>query len=552
MASPGTLPRALLTLALVFATACGSSEDQPGTAAATLDGGSEATGPATIDAGLDRDASTPDTGAPRSPGDAPTDAADGGPPVDLGPGGDFRAYAAAAAGALQAFYSPSNGLFSTTGWWNSANALTALVDYTIATGDRSFAGDVATTFDANQAGGFLDSYYDDEGWWALAWIRAFDLTSDGRYLAMAKSIFADMNGGWDGTCGGGIWWSKARKYKNAIANELFLEVAVRLHLRTPGDAGAGSFLDWAEREWSWFDGSGMINAESLVNDGLASCRNNGGQTWTYNQGVLLGGLVDLASATNDASLLTRASAVAKAAMTKLVDGYGVLREPCEPSCGADGSQFKGIFMRHLAELWTATGDPAERVFLAANADWIWNADRDGQNQLGLTWSGAFDSADAARQSSALDALVAAVPFTEPEPNVALHMAATANGSCAPDQVAGKAFDGAVTTKWCSGSNSGDYWLDIDLGATALVSRIIVRHAGAGGENPAWNTRDFTLSLVDGAATSKVATVTGNTHDVTIHRFVPATARHVHLDITAPQTDPSTVAARIDELEVYAR
>ena len=40
--------------------------------------------------------------------------------------------------------------------------------------------------------------------------------------------------------------------------------------------------------------------------------------------------------------------------------------------------------------------------------------------------------------------------------------------------------------------------------------------------------------------------------MTIHRFPSTQARHVRLDITAPQTDPSTVAARIDELEVYAR
>ncbi len=52
----------------------------------------------------------------------------------------------------------------------------------------------------------------------------------------------------------------------------------------------------------------MINAQSLVNDGLNSsnpnaCTNNGRTTWTYNQGVILGGLVELYNADKDPTLL---------------------------------------------------------------------------------------------------------------------------------------------------------------------------------------------------------------------------------------------------------
>jgi hypothetical protein len=50
----------------------------------------------------------------------------------------------------------------------------------------------------------------------------------------------------------------------------------------------------------------------------------------------------------------------------------------------------------------------------------------------------------------------------------------------------------------------------------------------------------------------VATVKGNTRSVTIHRFAQVATRHVRMDITAPQTDPQFPAARIYEVEVYAR
>jgi predicted alpha-1,6-mannanase (GH76 family) len=476
---------------------------------------------------------------------------------DLGPGGDFRAYAAAVATRLQGFYDASTGLFPSTGWWNSANAITALAEYARVTGTTSFTTELASTFDKNKSKSFLNDYYDDEGWWALAWIKVFDLTHDARYLDMAKTIFADMTGGWDAaTCKGGIWWSKAKTYKNAIANELFLEVAVRLHQRTPTDgAGPGSFLDWAKREWAWFDASGMINASSLVNDGLdASCKNNGQATWSYNQGVIAGGLVELAAVTGDATLLVRATGIAHAAMKKLGGAGGVLGEPCGATCsGPDVPQFKGIFMRHLGALQAATGDAAARAFLATNADWIWNAAKDAGDQVGLQWTGPFDSADGARQSAALDALVAAIPFAAPQTNALLHKTATANGACAADQGPEKAFDGTDATKWCAGATAGAYWLALDTGAATTMSRVVVRHAGAGGEKQAWNTRDFVIEVSpDGSAWSTVATVTGNTLPVTIHRFAAAQARHARLTITSPQTDPATVAARIYEVEAYAR
>ncbi len=318
--------------------------------------------------------------------------------------------------ALQQWYDPAQGAYRTTGWWNSANALTALVDYARISKSTEFNFLIANTFVAaqNQNAGFLNNYYDDEGWWALAWIDAYDLTANKQYLAMAESIFADMTTGWSDTCGGGIWWSKERTYKNAIANELFFSVAA--HLANRDTVHRGSYLDWANRDWKWFAVSGMINQEKLVNDGLgpaygpanaATCQNNGRTVWTYNQGVLLGGLAELSRLNSDAALLLTAYKIAAVAMAHLDDIDGVLHDPCEPKCGADGEQFKGIFVRNLVALDRASPRPEYKSFLETNANAIWDRDRGPGNQLGQVWSGPFDNANAATQSSALDALVGA-------------------------------------------------------------------------------------------------------------------------------------------------
>ena len=319
-------------------------------------------------------------------------------------GDDYNANTEAAAVILQQWYN-TNGLYGTTGWWNAANCLEAIENVIFANNDRQYLGILTNTFNLNSSGKFLNSYYDDEGWWANAWIRAYDLTGNANFLSMAKTIFSDMTTGWDTTnalCPGGIWWNKTHTYKNAIPNELFLLAAIRLHQRTPGDTGPGSYFYWATNEWTWFKASGMINAQNLINDGLRGCQNNGGTTWTYNQGVILGGLTELYKVTGDATYLNQATAIADAATAALVDANDILREPCESgNCGSDAPQFKGIFLRYLACLYDVTHNPAYYTFLYKNAHAVWFNDRNVFNQLGLHWDGPWDSADAARQSSAL-------------------------------------------------------------------------------------------------------------------------------------------------------
>ena len=339
--------------------------------------------------------------------------------------------ATAAAATLQRSYVDRTGLYSTTGWWNAANAITALVDLQRAEHNQTYAPVLANTFTqaqitipkAEQTGplakmtgfpGFLNDYYDDEGWWALAWIDAYDLTHDPRYLAMAQTIFHDMSGGWDSTCGGGIWWSKDRTYKNAIANELFFSVATHLAARAQA-ADRDRYIDWAGKEWTWFQGTGMINSQHLVNDGLTidkqtgQCTNNGRTVWTYNQGVVLGALAEWSRINPDPHLVLAARILADAGLAALTDTAGVLHDPCEPtSCGADAPQFKGIFVRNLRALQRVVHEPRYTAFFQVNADSIWTSDR-STNGLGLTWSGPPKSIDASTQSSALDALTAAIP-----------------------------------------------------------------------------------------------------------------------------------------------
>tara|TARA_R110002003_G_scaffold235_20_gene17091 strand:- start:6368 stop:7702 length:1335 start_codon:yes stop_codon:yes gene_type:complete len=258
---------------------------------------------------------------------------------------------------------------------------------------------------------WLNGFYDDNLWWSLAWISAYDATHHLPYLHLAERIFAAMTAIWPTHCSnGGIYWSWKRDYVNAIPNELFFSTAAHLATRAHNKP---YYLAWAQDALAWFVRSGMINAQGTVNDGLTSgCRNNEGTVWSYNQGVIVGALVELHRATvataPNATYLALAAKIAHAALGQLSDANGILHDPCELNCGADGSQFKGVFMRGLQELQIAAPDEVVRLAIRRNAESIWGRDRvDGV--FSVDWAGPFVwPANASTHSSAMDALVADV------------------------------------------------------------------------------------------------------------------------------------------------
>ncbi|EUC45618.1 glycoside hydrolase family 76 protein [Bipolaris oryzae ATCC 44560] len=265
---------------------------------------------------------------------------------------------------------------------------------------------------------WLDGFYDDDLWWALAWINAYDVTKHQPYLDLAEGIFLAVAKTWGTYCGGGIYWSWKKNYVNAIANELFLSTAAHLANRVEDKKEA--YLDWAMKSHDWFFGSGMININGTVNDGLTEdCENNNKTIWSYNQGVILGGLVELqrAHSPDGDDFLVAASRIGVAAIDELKSSDGVIHDVCEPECGLDGGQFKGAFVRNLVRLRQAFGDFMVDAIIHINGESIWEKNREMREGLpffGVDWDGPFVSpADASSQSSAMDALLGAAILNWP-------------------------------------------------------------------------------------------------------------------------------------------
>ncbi|MBZ2175071.1 discoidin domain-containing protein [Schnuerera sp. xch1] len=147
-----------------------------------------------------------------------------------------------------------------------------------------------------------------------------------------------------------------------------------------------------------------------------------------------------------------------------------------------------------------------------------------------------------------DVAVKAV-LTELGSNFALDKEATASGYVNEREIPEFAVDGDRNTKWCQTGRT-DKWLQVDLEQEHTIDRWIVRHAGDGGENTGWNTRDFKLQASDdGENWLDVDSIEGNTENISNKRMDPFTARYVRLYVTNP-TNTSDTAARIYELELY--
>jgi hypothetical protein len=134
-----------------------------------------------------------------------------------------------------------------------------------------------------------------------------------------------------------------------------------------------------------------------------ACTPNRAQLWSYNQGAILGGLTDLYEITRTTNpkfaqnALALANEIADCVTDQHcggntstsnfppVDSLGILTEACGMNrCTYSPSyQFRGIFVRNLAQLNKVTGK--DTGFLAANAHSVWTQDRNSNNLFGFYW-----------------------------------------------------------------------------------------------------------------------------------------------------------------------
>ncbi|OBJ26113.1 glycoside hydrolase family 76 protein [Mycobacterium colombiense] len=229
---------------------------------------------------------------------------------------------------------------------------------------------------------WINSYYDDMAWLALALERAARIAGVERSRALPKLADQFLKA-WVPEDGGGIPWRKSDQFFNAPAN---------------GPAGIflaryGDHLKRAEQMGNWIDQT-LIDPEThLVFDGIKAGSLVRAQ-YTYCQGVVLGLETELAARTAVEIRQRHAARVHRlvAAVHEHMAPAGVLAG----AGGGDGGLFAGVTARYLALVATAlpgesagdvlARDTARQIVLAsAKSAWDNRQTVDGLPVFGPFW-----------------------------------------------------------------------------------------------------------------------------------------------------------------------
>jgi hypothetical protein len=151
----------------------------------------------------------------------------------------------------------------------------------------------------------VDTYFDDNGWWGIAFLDAFQATHRKAYLADALRAYRFiLEQGWD-PVNGGTWWDTQHHHRTAEPLAAAAYMAARLYRLTRNSkylADANRLVSWAD-ENSW-------NAERH----LYQRSETSDTVMNYVQGMMIGAQVELCRALDRPLNCNRAEALARASL----------------------------------------------------------------------------------------------------------------------------------------------------------------------------------------------------------------------------------------------
>ncbi len=104
-----------------------------------------------------------------------------------------------------------------------------------------------------------ETWFDDNGWWGIAFVNAYRATGSKRWLADAQRALSYVAAaGWDASTGG-LWWNTEHPYKAGAALASDTLLATLLYQQT----GSSFALGQARKFLAWGNTSGFSQADGL-------------------------------------------------------------------------------------------------------------------------------------------------------------------------------------------------------------------------------------------------------------------------------------------------
>ena len=304
------------------------------------------------------------------------------------------------------------------GFWHAGNTLDTFMDYYRRAQPPNYKADAAArteeailVFQKAVSVNPLDphdqpptaAWWDDYGWWGVAFIKAFSATTSYRYLQCAKTCwdFMEMGGRQykpqnpyekGGTWNHDPYDIKSPGVQNLITNSLFLNLSSQLYGLTHEDRYLTGACDQFAWFYHWFTqgalapvtpGGSLVYPSCGINVSVndQSIQNNKGSYWTGDQGAVMGALAQLLIIANAASqkiknppnlanyLADTCDSIANAVSHNdqmVYQNKGVLYE--QSWNDLNGAVGKGVLMRYFGAWVSQRGIvSSDRKFIGDNA-----------------------------------------------------------------------------------------------------------------------------------------------------------------------------------------
>ncbi|WP_068616830.1 glycoside hydrolase family 76 protein [Paenibacillus tuaregi] len=282
-------------------------------------------------------------------------------------------------------FGPDGGKY-TDFWWEAQLWETVMDAYerTHNSTYRTMIDEIYTGFNQKYPNMMANDFNDDLGWWALACMRAYELTGTEEYRNRASFLFDQIYSFYDNTYGGGIWWKRdgTSPQKNMATNAPMVITAVKLKNAT----GNPAYLTKAQNIYGWI--KSRLSSGSKLGDHVEGSGSGTAVDWdfSYNYGTYMGAALSLYKETHNAAYLTDANNSANYVISKMTLSNTLMYEGEN-----DGAGFKMIFMRYLNQLRLETGNSSYLTFLQQNATQAYNHRRNSDQIIGSDWTGPTGS-----------------------------------------------------------------------------------------------------------------------------------------------------------------
>jgi len=250
--------------------------------------------------------------------------------------------------------------------------MSVLISYSSVTNDHSFDNKIKDRMAKESYysyGSFVTRdygiYNDDMLWWTIPSLQGHifyggNLPSGVSWLSVATKTFGQVYSQTDNVCGGGTYWTRDRSmtggsYKASVNNAQIVLIASQLAILTNN----AYYTDIAITAYNWLRSSYVIDIFNyILYDGVQTDNNCNIETnvYSYQVGVLIGGLVNLSKLTGDLLYIYHANRFFYESRNRWVNSNNIIVDYCEPNCSQNSVAPKGQLIRGWMLLYDSTND----------------------------------------------------------------------------------------------------------------------------------------------------------------------------------------------------